>query len=178
MHFQEVLEFWFSELSPKQWWVKDLELDKAIGERFATLHAQAACSELFDWRHSAEGRLAEIIILDQLSRNMFRDTSAAFATDPLSLSLSQHAVALGLDSDLDESQRIFLYMPHMHSESAKVHEQAARLFSKAGEQTEGSAKSHRDIIDRFGRYPHRNAILGRTSTAEELEFLSQPGSSF
>lgn len=176
MRYQEILDFWFSELAPNSWWVKDPQLDATIKRRFAAIHARAARSELWEWRQSADGRLAEIIVLDQFSRNMYRDTPAAFATDPLSLCLSQHAVALGLDQQLDAAARLFLCMPHMHSEAVAIHQ--IEIFSESDEKIRTMAKSHRQIIERFCRYPHRNATLGRTNTAEEVEFLSQPGSSF
>lgn len=178
MHPQEVLEFWFTELSAKNWWAKDDALDKQIRERFSTVHAEAARSELFEWRETPEGCLAEILVLDQFSRNMYRDTPAAFATDPLSLCLAQHAVAQGDDQRLSSVQQVFLYLPYMHSESAAIHEVALGLYQNAPKQILDFELSHKAIIDRFGRYPHRNAILGRTSTEEELVFLSEPGSSF
>lgn len=178
MHYQGVIDYWFTELSPKQWWVKDEAFDEQLRTRFAELNAQAARSELFEWRQSPEGRLAEIIVLDQFSRNMYRDTPAAFATDPLSLCLAQHAVALGVDQQLSAVQRAFLYMPYMHSESVRIHEVAVGLYQDAPKDNLDFELRHKAIIDRFGRYPHRNAILGRTSTEEELTFLSEPGSSF
>ena len=176
---QEVLAFWFEELSNKQWWVKDPELDREITERFADLHAAAARCELFAWRQSAPGRLAEVIVLDQFSRNMFRDTADSFAYDPLALALAQEAVAAGADTALDPGQRSFLYMPYMHSESLLIHDVAVQLFTKNGVQSSLDFEfKHRRIIERFGRYPHRNDILGRKSSPQELEFLSQPGSGF
>jgi uncharacterized protein (DUF924 family) len=174
-----ILQFWFEELTPKQHFVKDAALDEAIRARFGpTLEAAARC-ELFSWRTTPEGRLAEIIVLDQFSRNMYRDTARAFAQDALALVLAQELVGSGRDADLPPVQRSFAYMPYMHSESAVVHTQAVALFSQPG--MEGNLDfelRHQAIIERFGRYPHRNAILGRASTAEELAFLSEPGSSF
>lgn len=131
MHHQEVIDYWFSELSPDQWWKKDASLDSAIRSRFGAVQVRAARAELFEWRKTAEGRLAEIIVLDQFSRNIFRDTPAAFDTDPLALVLAQCAVAERADDALNETQRGFLYMPYMHSESALIHEVALELFSKA-----------------------------------------------
>jgi uncharacterized protein (DUF924 family) len=127
----------------------------------------------------AEGRLAEIIVLDQFSRNMFRDTPAAFAQDALALVLAQEAVFSGADKLLSETQCSFLYMPFMHSESLVIHELAVELFSKPG--LEGNLDfemRHKVIIEKFGRYPHRNNILQRESTEEEMEFLKLPGSGF
>lgn len=179
MQAQEILQFWFEELTPKQHFVKDAALDAVIGNRFGlTLQAAARC-ELFAWRASAEGRLAEILVLDQFSRNVYRDTPRAFAQDTLALVLAQELVACGGDRNLPAAQRAFVYMPYMHSESALVHTQAVVLFSQPGMENNLSFElRHKAIIDRFGRYPHRNAILGRASSAEELAFLSEPGSSF
>jgi uncharacterized protein (DUF924 family) len=174
-----ILHFWFEELTDKQHFVKDTALDAAMRSRFgATLEAAARC-ELFAWRATAEGRLAEILVLDQFSRNIFRDTPRAFAQDALALVLAQEMVAGGHDQQLAPTQRAFAYMPYMHSGSALVHAEAVRLFSLPGlENNLAFELRHKAIIDRFGRYPHRNAILGRTSSPEELAFLSEPGSSF
>lgn len=176
---QSVIRFWFEELSTKQHFAKDAALDQAISTRFAaTLEAASRC-ELFAWRASPEGRLAEIIVLDQFSRNIYRDTPRAFAQDALALALAQELVASGQDRNLPLAQRSFAYMPFMHSESALVHAQAVAVFSQPGlEDSLRFELRHKEIIDRFGRFPHRNAILGRSSTAEELAFLSEPGSSF
>jgi len=174
-----VLHFWFEELGPQDWWRKDAELDQRIQDRFGATLATAARCELFHWRDSARGRLAEVIVLDQFSRNIHRDTAAAFANDPLALALAQEAVARGCDQELTESQRAFLYLPYMHSESALIHDEALRLFAAPGlEHNLDFERRHKAIIDRFGRYPHRNALLGRPSTAEEIAFLQEPGSSF
>ncbi len=174
-----VLQFWFQEVSPKQWWKADPEFDALIARRFSELHARAAQAELFEWREHPQGRLAEIIVLDQFSRNLHRGDPRAFACDPMALALAQEAVAARADNDLPPAQRAFLYMPFMHSESRAIHETAERLFrDKAPEDNLDFELRHKAIIDRFGRYPHRNAVLGRVSTAEELAFLEQPGSSF
>ena len=126
-----------------------------------------------------KGRLAEIIILDQFSRNMFRGNKLAFAADPLALALAQEAIAAGDDLKLAADERVFVYMPYMHSESRLIHAVAERLFRENGPKNNYDFElRHKAIIDRFGRYPHRNAVLGRTSTEEELAFLAQPGSSF
>ena len=174
-----ILHFWFTELTPKQHYAKDAALDEAIRTRFgATLEAAARC-ELFSWRETPEGRLAEILVLDQFSRNVYRDTPRAFAQDPLALAMAQELVASGQDRSLRLAQRSFAYMPYMHSESALVHAQAVELFSQPGlEDTLRFELRHKEIIDRFGRYPHRNALLGRASSPEELAFLSEPGSGF
>lgn len=177
--YQQILEFWFEQLKPANWWEKSLKLDEEIGQRFADLHRQAASGELWHWRSSAEGRLAEVIILDQFSRNIYRDQPESFAQDGMALALAQEAISLGMDQSLPVVQRSFLYMPFMHSESLAIHDRAVQLFAVPG--MEGSLDfehRHRDIILRFGRYPHRNAILQRPSTDEERAFLRQPGSSF
>lgn len=177
--YQDILKFWFEETEPAQWWKKDENLDRIIIERFSELHRRAARCELFEWRKDARGRLAEIIVLDQFSRNMFRDSPLSFAHDALALALSQEAVSAGADKALNPVERSFLYMPFMHSESMKIHEVAVELFRRNG--LEGNFDyelKHKAIIERFGRYPHRNAILGRESTQDEIEFLKQPGSGF
>ena len=177
--YQQVLAFWFEQLEPAMWWEKNPQLDEDIRQRFGELHRQAACGELWQWRSSAEGRLAEVIVLDQFSRNLYRDQPQAFAQDGMALALAQEAISLELDQQLPVIQRSFLYMPFMHSESLMIHDRALSLFAVPGmENTLDFERRHRDIIQRFGRYPHRNAILGRTSTGEEVAFLRQPGSSF
>jgi len=174
-----VIAFWFEELESAQWFVKDAEVDARISERFAPLHASAAAGELWHWRDTPGGRLAEIVVLDQFSRNLYRDDPRAFAQDPMALALAQEAVAGSLDQALDAAGRCFLYMPYMHSESLTIHDEALRLFDQQGlEEQLQYEHLHRDILLRFGRYPHRNAVLGRESSAEELDFLQQPGSSF
>ena len=176
---EDVLEFWFTELEPKDWFVSNLDLDERIKVRFSKLLESARQSELYTWRNTAEGRLAEIIVLDQFSRNLYRGKPQSFLSDPMALVLAQEAVALGEDMKLSEKQRSFLYMPYMHSESLVIHEEAVRLFKQSGlENNLDFEYRHKVIIERFGRYPHRNKILGRQSSEEELEFLTQPGSSF
>lgn len=177
--YQGVLSFWFEETPPAQWWKQDAAFDRLVAERFAELHAQAARCELFEWRTSAAGRLAEVIVLDQFSRHLFRDTPGAFACDALALALAQEAVHAGADRELKPVERSFLYMPFMHSESLVIHEVAVRLFERNGIADNLDYElRHKAIIERFGRYPHRNAMLGRESTPDEVEFLKQPGSRF
>ena len=179
MQASDILDFWFDQLTDKQHFAKDAVLDADIRTRFgATLEAAARC-ELFAWRTTPPGRLAEIIVLDQFSRNIHRDTPDAFAQDTLALALAQELVAGKQDQLLTVKQRHFAYMPYMHSESALVHAQAVQLFAQPG--LEGALdfeQRHQAIIARFGRYPHRNLILMRASTAEEIVFLNEPGSSF
>ncbi|MFC3193713.1 DUF924 family protein [Marinicella sediminis] len=181
MQSQQVIDFWFDELSARQWFTQDSDLDQIIGKRFGKLYQQAVQCELYGWRSTVEGRLAEIIVLDQFSRNMFRGQAAAFAFDPLAVALTQAAIDVGADQELvtQPAKLAFLYMPLMHSESSVIHQQAVKKFSQPGlEDNLAFEYRHKAIIDRFGRYPHRNAILGRESTPEEQQFLTQPGSSF
>ena len=141
------------------------------------MHRAANCCELAHWRKKSQGRLAEIIILEQFSRNMFRDTAQSFSSDPVTL--AQEAISVGVEVELDQSQRGFLYMSFMHSESLIIHDVAVQLYTVNGSQyTLDFEFKHRSIIQGFGRYPHRNAILGRTSTQAELEFLTQANSLF
>ena len=176
---QEVLDFWFEQLDSRRWFAADPALDALITERFSALLAQARVGELWAWRNTAQGRLAEILVIDQFSRNIHRGKPQAFDADPVALVLAQEAVTQGADQQLAVVQRAFLYMPYMHSESALVHEQALQLFDQPGlEHNLSFERQHKAIIDRFGRYPHRNAVLGRSSTDEEIAFLQQPGSSF
>lgn len=178
MNFETVLQFWFVEHGPKDWWKKDSEFDQLIADRFGDIHTRASRCELAHWRVHSEGRLAEILILDQFSRNIYRDKAEAFAQDALALALAQEAIANQADGELPAIQKQFVYLPFMHSESLVIHEQAVELFSQPGLDNLDFELKHKAIIERFGRYPHRNAVLGRKSTEEELEFLQQPGSSF
>jgi uncharacterized protein (DUF924 family) len=176
---QDVLDFWFHEIEPKQWWAAEPAFDARVRDRFGALLAQAAAGECWRWRDKAAGRLAEIVVLDQFSRNVWRGTPQAFAQDPMGLALSQEAVGGSAWLELPPAQRAFLLMPYMHSESRVVHVEAERLFREhAPSHNHDAELRHKAIVDRFGRYPHRNAVLGRASTAEEVEFLKQPGSRF
>ncbi len=179
MNEQDILNFWFSPEHRSLWFAKSDDFDKKIRENFSDVHRQATQAELWSWRKTAEGRLAEIIVLDQFSRNIYRDQSQSFAYDSLALALAQEAISLQLDAQLNPEQRSFLYMPFMHSESKLIHEFALKLFQRLGNEINLSFENkHKVIIDRFGRYPHRNTILGRVSTPEETEFLLEPNSSF
>ena len=179
MNYQDVIDFWFKEIEPARWWVKELAFDRNITEKFLKIHQSARQCELVHWRETASGRLAEIIVLDQFSRNIYRDTPQAFAYDGIALALAQEAIALGVDKTLNSIEKSFLYMPFMHSESLVIHEKAVVLYKANGiaSNIEFEGK-HKEIIERFGRYPHRNIILNRESTDEEVEFLKQPNSSF
>ena len=175
----DVLDFWFAQTPPARWWGRDDAFDASIRRRFGAVHAAAARCELYRWRVTAAGCLAEIVVLDQFSRNLYRDDARAYAQDPLALALAQTAVAQHRDEELDVDRRAFLYMPYMHSESALIHDQAAVLFAAPGlERSLASEARHRALIDRFARYPHRNAALGRVSTPEEVAFLSAGGPGF
>ena len=177
--FEEIINFWFNELTPQQRFQKDEKFDDLLSKKFGNLLQSAAMCELYEWRDHPPGRLAEIIILDQFSRNIYRDRAESFAQDALALALSQQAHKLEDAKHLTADQTVFLYMPYMHSESKLIHVQAEKIFQNVGvESVYEYELKHKAIIDRFGRYPHRNKILGRSSTDEEIEFLKSPGSSF
>ena len=179
MYYAEIINFWFTELSPSQWWLKSAELDETISRRFAAIHQRAIKGLLYQWRATAEGALAEILVLDQFSRNMYRDQPGAFAQDILALVLAQEALRRSLDQHVPVQQRHFFYLPFMHSEEALFQQESVHFFTGLGDAGAlDFAEQHKVIIDRFGRFPHRNAILGRNSTDEEEVFLQQPGSSF
>jgi uncharacterized protein (DUF924 family) len=173
-----VLRFWFDEISPAQWWRRDSAFDQTVATRFGELHRAASRAELWTWRESPAGRLAEVIILDQFSRNIHRDDARAFACDALALGLAQEAVRSGADLQIADERRAFIYMPYMHSESPLIHAAAVQLFREHAPENIDYELRHKAIIDRFGRFPHRNAVLGRASSTEELAFLATPGSSF
>jgi uncharacterized protein (DUF924 family) len=169
---EQVIRYWFEELKPADWFRKNTLVDDTIRARFAILHdevAQLPTDELA----RARACLAAVIVLDQFSRNMFRGSPRAFATDARALSISQRAIAAGLDRELDRQQRWFLYMPFQHSEDRAVQVRSIELFTQLGDPDNLSyAQRHKEIIDRFGRFPHRNEVLGRASTPEELEFIA------
>jgi len=177
--WQEIHHFWFKECTADDWFGKSLDFDRLIWQRFGLWCEAAARGECYDWRHNLTGRLTEIVVLDQFSRNVWRDSPRAFSQDGMALVLAQEAVHHPDYPNLSQRERQFILMPYMHSESPLIHEQAVRLFTELGdEQTLDYEFRHKAIIDRFGRYPHRNKILGRPSTPEEVEFLKLPGSSF
>ena len=183
-----MLLFWFGPASErgkahKHWFVKSEAFDLEVRERFLAVYEDAAAGKLAHLKESAADCLALIVLLDQFPRNMFRGTPRAFATDPLALEIARHAVTRGFDRSLLPMERLFVYLPFEHSENLADQERACDLTQPldlvAPELKAYSyALAHRDIIRRFGRFPHRNAILGRASTPEELEFLKGPGSSF
>ncbi|MCP4523755.1 MAG: DUF924 domain-containing protein [Candidatus Gracilibacteria bacterium] len=168
----EIIHFWFVETSLKQKFMQDIEYDKLVISRFLKVYDDIIAGETEKWRSIPEGRLAEIIVLDQFSRNMFRGDKKSFATDELALSLAKEAVEIGMDKLLPREYQAFIYMPYMHSESIDVHKDALDIFTEYGDKTKLEFEIiHKNIIDRFGRYPHRNEILGRESTPEEKDFL-------
>ena len=186
----EVLAFWFGgEGEPgygefrSQWFQKDEAFDREVTDRFAGLYDEAAAGELDGWREEAESCLALVIVLDQFPRNMFRGDARTHATDGKALDAAKYAIEQALDRDLPPFQRMFLYMPFMHAEDARDQRISVGLFEGLAGEAGGPdvveyAGGHRDIVERFGRFPHRNALLGRETTPEEAEFLTQPGSSF
>ena len=179
VNYNDVLSFWFNDIEPSTWWGKDAAFDALVKDKFLTLHEQASHCELFGWRQSAWGRLAEIIVLDQFSRNIFRDSPQAFSSDHLALALAQEAISLGKHHELTQVERNFMYLPYMHSESLIIHDLAIELYKANGDESSIEFEvKHRDIIKKFGRYPHRNIILNRQSTNEEIAFLKRAGSSF
>lgn len=179
MDYSAIIQFWFEEIDSQRWWQKDPDFDRLIRERFSAVHACATRCELYLWRRAPLGRLAEIILLDQFSRHIYRDQPLAFAFDAVALALAQEAIAAHTHDHLTPAQKSFLYLPFMHSESRQIHQIALQLFSEPGLAFNLKFEyDHQRIIERFGRYPHRNQILGRPSTPEEIQFLQEPGSSF
>jgi uncharacterized protein (DUF924 family) len=191
----EILQFWFGNDPEKpgskaeQWWKKDPEFDAAIRQRFGEERRRAVEGTLETWKDSPRGTLAWIILLDQFSRNLFRDDPEAFAHDALSREACKQGMEKGFDRQLGFNERVFFYMPLMHSEDRSDHRLALEAYRHMAEEAppelKGAlennfqyARRHAEIIERFGRYPHRNKVLGRRSTEEEIEFLKQPGSSF
>jgi uncharacterized protein (DUF924 family) len=167
-----ILAFWFEELQPDAWFRKDERIDAAIRERFGATYEQLAQGRAEQLTTALE-HVAAVIALDQFPRNMFRGSPRAFATDALALSIAQHAIAAGIDEQLTPQQRLFLYMPFQHSEDRAVQARSIELFTRLGlNDNLGYAHRHKEIIDRFGRFPHRNEVLGRQSTTEELQFVA------
>ena len=176
---EEILNFWFKECRPEQWFKKNEDFDQMIKNRFSSAIENAIAGKLDSWEKSETGCLALIILLDQFTRNVFRDTPQAFAGDKKALALSKTCCDKGYLSNPDVKRRQFMLMPMMHSEILAVQDASLPLFKKyASKKDYEYAEKHREIIARFGRFPHRNVILGRKSINEELEFLKQPGSSF
>jgi uncharacterized protein (DUF924 family) len=175
----EVFTFWFKELTRKDWFEKNEALDEAIRRHFAATHLSLARGELDAWRTSPENRLAAVIVLDQLSRNLYRDTPLAFAADWLALREARQAIEVGADMAVLPEQRGFFYLPFEHSEILADQDRSVELFRLLGDADYlDYAERHRAVIREFGRFPHRNALLGRESTAAELEYLAKPGAGF
>jgi len=187
---EAILNFWFGRpgtseygKSRQVWFTKNAEFDREIRSQFMSDYEEAAAGKLNHWQASPLSCLAAIVLLDQFSRNMFRGTPQAFATDPQALAAAQHAVANGFDRDLLSVQRWFLYLPFEHAEDLELQRQSVALFEQLGDDPANAdvisyAIRHLQVIERFGRFPHRNQILGRETTPEEAEFLQQPASSF
>jgi uncharacterized protein (DUF924 family) len=169
---QDVLSFWFDTHGPDDWFGAKAEFDSAIVDQFTDTHAAVARGESWDWRETPEGRLAEIIVLDQFSRQIFRDRAQAFATDPLALVLAQEMVGGGHHNFLTPEKRTFVLLPFMHSESPLMQKESVRLHIALGSENNLKfARGHAEIIERFGRFPRRNAALGRPSTEEEEAYM-------
>jgi len=173
---EEVLRFWFDGLMPEQWFAKSDELDREIGERFEALRLQVLDSKAAGWRDDPRTLLAAVILLDQFSRNIHRDTAQAFAADPVAQELASLAVERGWDRAMTDAERQFLYLPFEHAESRELQAVSLSCFEALGqEETLDYARQHAEVIARYGRFPSRNAALGRASTPEEEEYLSRPG---
>ena len=188
---QAILDFWFGAphstayATPREvWFKKDESFDQSVADRFGTTIEQALRGELDPWAADADGALAHILLLDQFTRNAFRGDKRAFAGDAQALAAASAAVGARFDEQVPPFKRFFFYMPFEHCEGLAMQDESVRLFTRlvleAPDLTEqlGYAERHRDVIERFGRFPHRNAILGRQSTAEELAYLAEPGSGF
>lgn len=195
---QAVLDFWFgppgsaADVAARQgklWFGKSAASDRAVSEQFSDTLVAATAGQLDHWADTPKGRLALVIVFDQFPHHIHRDQPHAFATDPQALSLTLAALAANEEAHLSPIERVFLYLPIEHAESDEMQALSVALYEKlASEAAEDEralfndflkyAYSHRDVVTRFGRYPHRNAILGRPSTPEEIEFLKQPGSRF
>lgn len=183
---QQVLDFWFGPLphsARDEWFRKDPAFDAAIRERFVDAVEAALAGSYGEWNTHARGALARVLLLDQFTRNIYRDAPRAFAGDALALATAVAAVDAGQDRELDRFERSFLYLPFEHAEDAAMQDRSLALYSRLRDDTGDAsalewAEKHAAVVRRFGRYPHRNAILGRASTPEELAFLQEPGSRF
>ena len=170
---EDVVDFWFVQHGRDDWFGGKAEFDAELAAQFAETHAHVARGEAYTWRGTPDGRLAELIVLDQFSRQLFRKRPEAFAQDGMALALAQEAVAGGHDRAVEPVRRMFFYLPYMHSESLVIHEESLRLHQRlGGEESIKFELAHQDVLRRFGRYPRRNAALGRTSTAEELDYIN------
>ena len=176
VHACDILDFWFADVPPEKRFAKDDVLDAEIGSRFGALREAVLSSGAAGWRETPDGLLAAIILLDQFSRNIHRGTAQAYAADPVALALTRDAIANGWDEAIDAERRAFLYMPLMHAEDPAVQRESIACFTRLGvKENLDYARDHAAVIDRFGRFPTRNAARGRQSTPAELAYLSQPG---
>ncbi|VAW16316.1 hypothetical protein MNBD_ALPHA12-1062 [hydrothermal vent metagenome] len=171
---EKIIDFWFVKHNRDHWFGISEQFDSELRENFFDLYKKVAAGEADHWRTTPLGRLAEIVVLDQFSRQFFRGKSAAFACDRMALVLAQHLVATGGDKSLTQEQALFAYLPYMHSESLVIHKEAVRLFEQLGNENNLLFEiEHRDVLARFGRFPKRNKALGRTSTDEELAYIAE-----
>ena len=174
MNYTDVIDFWFGQLTSDDWFKKNELLDLKMVEKFIVIHSQAVSGELFHWRNDPFGRLAEIIIIDQFSRNIYRDDPKSYTSDGIALALAQEGIEKNIHKIFKKDYKQFLYMPFMHSESKLIHEMAVKLFAEPGlEECLSYELAHKNIIEQFGRYPERNELLGRISTPEEEKYLEK-----
>jgi len=176
----EIVDFWFDEAMKPYWFRRSDSFDRAVADTLGPHYEAAVRGDLDHWMEDVDGCLALCILLDQVPCNMFRDDPRAYASDPKARAVAEHALAGGFDLECTEDERIFLYLPFEHHEDMGSQDRAVALFAErvGTEETVRFAERHREIIQRFGRFPHRNAVLGRESTAEETAFLQEPNSSF
>ncbi|MET0312652.1 MAG: DUF924 family protein [Burkholderiaceae bacterium] len=170
----DVVSFW-REAGPARWFKKDAAFDRDFRERFLDAHEAAGRGELDAWQHNAEGSLALLVLLDQFPRNAFRGTARMFATDAQARAIADHALKKGFDAATEEAMRNFFYLPYMHSEDLADQDRAVTLCAALGKDADKFAHIHRDIIVKFGRFPHRNEVLGRQTSPAEQEFLASGG---
>ena len=174
----EVLDFWFKEIGASRWFVKNADLDREIRDQFLALYERLVAGEFQDFP-TPRAALAAVVALDQFPRNMFRDSARAFAGDPMARHIAREAIDRGFDAGLNDEERLFLYLPFEHSEDREDQVLSCELIGSIGnDYWTKYARAHKEIIDRFGRFPHRNAVLGRTSTRAELQLLKDPMGSF
>ncbi|HLI67574.1 MAG TPA: DUF924 family protein [Caulobacteraceae bacterium] len=170
----DVVGFWLAA-GPKKWWAKSTAFDDAIRLRFEPVHHAAARGEYAAWAETADGALALVLLFDQIPRNIYRGSAHAFATDPLARATAGRAIDAGFDGAVEPALKGFFYMPFMHSEGAADQDRSVALFESGEPSNLGFARQHRDIVARFGRFPHRNAALGRVTTVDEQAFLDEGG---
>jgi uncharacterized protein (DUF924 family) len=178
---KDILDFWFVETQPQQWFQINEDFDKKVRERFETVYEDAVGGQFLDWQKDADGALALCILLDQMPRNMFRGTPKAFATDNKALVVAKYAVSKGLDTVLSPHKRRFVYLPFEHSENINDQRRSVELFEKMKDDDPlgyDYALRHLKVIEQYGRFPHRNKILGRDNTPEEEDYLARPDAGF